>query len=44
MALSLDRKAFFDIITEGKGSVGGVMQPRPEGIWGMPAREDQPAN
>src|SRR5712672_3281466 len=37
MALSLDRKAFIDIITEGKGNVGGVMLPPPEGVWGMPA-------
>jgi len=36
MALSLDRKAFIDIITEGKGNAGGVMLPPPEGIWGMP--------
>jgi len=36
MALSLDRKAFIDIITEGQGDVGGVMQPAPEGLWGMP--------
>ena len=36
MALSLDRKAFIDIITEGKGDIGGVMQPPPEGLWGMP--------
>jgi peptide/nickel transport system substrate-binding protein len=36
MALSLDRKAFIDIITEGKGNVGGVMLPPPEGVWGMP--------
>jgi peptide/nickel transport system substrate-binding protein len=36
MALSLDRKAFIDIISEGKGDVGGVMQPPPEGIWGLP--------
>src|SRR6266852_3371316 len=36
MALSLDRKAFIDIISEGKGDVGGVMQPPPEGLWGMP--------
>src|SRR2546421_7938260 len=27
MALSLDRKAFVDIITEGKGNLGGVMLP-----------------
>jgi hypothetical protein len=36
MALSLDRKAFIDIISEGEGDIGGVMQPPPEGIWGMP--------
>jgi peptide/nickel transport system substrate-binding protein len=36
MALSLDRKAFIDIITEGKGDIGGVMEPPPEGLWGMP--------
>jgi peptide/nickel transport system substrate-binding protein len=35
MSLSLDRKAFVDILTEGKGDVGGVMQPPPEGLWGM---------
>ena len=36
MALSLDRKTFVDIITEGQGDIGGVMQPAPEGLWGMP--------
>src|SRR5437870_529845 len=36
MALSLDRKAFIDVITEGQGDIGGVMQPPPEGEWGMP--------
>jgi peptide/nickel transport system substrate-binding protein len=36
MALALDRKAFIDIITQGKGDIGGVMLPAPEGIWGMP--------
>jgi peptide/nickel transport system substrate-binding protein len=35
MALSLDRKAFIDI-SEGQGDIGGVMQPLPEGVWGMP--------
>jgi peptide/nickel transport system substrate-binding protein len=29
MGLSLDRKAFIDILTEGKGNVGGVLQPPP---------------
>jgi peptide/nickel transport system substrate-binding protein len=36
MALSLDRQAFIDIITEGQGDIGGVMQPAPTGLWGMP--------
>jgi peptide/nickel transport system substrate-binding protein len=36
MALSLDRKAFIDIISEGQGDIGGVMQPQSEGLWGMP--------
>jgi peptide/nickel transport system substrate-binding protein len=36
MSLSLDRKAFIDIITEGLGDIGGVMLPAPEGVWGMP--------
>src|SRR5215831_19986152 len=36
MALSLDRQAFIDIITAGQGDVGGVMQPTPAGLWGMP--------
>src|SRR5947209_7010121 len=36
MALSLDRKAFIDIITDGEGNIGGVMLPPPEGVWGMP--------
>jgi len=36
IALSLDRKTFVDTLTLGKGDFGGVMQPPPEGIWGMP--------
>ena len=36
MALSLDRKAFVDIITDGVGHIGGTMLPPPEGVWGMP--------
>jgi peptide/nickel transport system substrate-binding protein len=36
MALSLDRKAFIDIISEGLGDIGGVLQPAPGGLWGMP--------
>ena len=37
VALGLDRKAFVDTLTLGKGDLGGVMQPPPEGIWGMPS-------
>ena len=36
MALALDRKAFIDILTEGRGKIGGAMLPPPEGLWGMP--------
>src|SRR6266550_221905 len=36
MALSIDRKAFVDILTEGHGALGGAMLPPPEGVWGMP--------
>ena len=36
MSLSLDRKTFIDILTEGQGDIGGVMQPPPSGLWGMP--------
>jgi peptide/nickel transport system substrate-binding protein len=35
-ALSLDRKSFIGILTEGKGKIGGAMLPPPEGLWGMP--------
>src|SRR5437588_2748071 len=36
MALTVDRQAFVDIIVDGQGAIGGVMQPPPEGIWGLP--------
>jgi peptide/nickel transport system substrate-binding protein len=36
MALTLDRKAFIDIIADGQGDIGGTMLPAPEGVWGMP--------
>ena len=35
-SLSVDRRAFIDIPTEGKGDIGGAMLPPPEGVWGMP--------
>ena len=36
VAMTLDRKAFIDILTHGQGDVGTHMQPGPEGRWGMP--------
>jgi peptide/nickel transport system substrate-binding protein len=36
MALAIDRKAFVDIISEGQGDIGGVLQPPPGGLWGLP--------
>jgi peptide/nickel transport system substrate-binding protein len=35
MALSLDRQAFIDTISQGQGEMGGVLQPPPEGLWGL---------
>ena len=39
MALSIDRKAFVDTIAQGEGQIGGVMQPPPDGLWGLPSEE-----
>ncbi|MCW3474209.1 ABC transporter substrate-binding protein [Limobrevibacterium gyesilva] len=36
MALTLDRQAFIDILSEGKSDIGGSMLPQPAGVWGMP--------
>jgi peptide/nickel transport system substrate-binding protein len=36
VAMTLDRKAFRDIMTSGTGDAGGTMQPLPEGRWGLP--------
>lgn len=36
MTLSIDRQAFIDIVSEGQGEIGGVLQPPPGGLWGMP--------
>jgi peptide/nickel transport system substrate-binding protein len=36
MALSLDRQAFIDILSDGQGFIGGAMMPPPAGQWGMP--------
>jgi peptide/nickel transport system substrate-binding protein len=39
MALSIDRKAFIEIISQGQGEVGGILQAPPGGLWGMPPEE-----
>ncbi len=36
LSLTLDRKAFIDILSEGQGEVGGALLPPPAGVWGMP--------
>ena len=36
MAMAIDRQAFIDILSEGKGNMGGALLPQPEGVWGMP--------
>ena len=36
VALTIDRRAFIDTLTQGAGSIGGAMLAPPEGIWGMP--------
>jgi peptide/nickel transport system substrate-binding protein len=37
LALTLDRKAFIDILTEGQAKMGGTMLAPPEGVWGLTA-------
>ena len=37
MALTLDRKAFIDILSEGESTIGGAMLAPPDGVWGLPA-------
>ncbi|HJQ57188.1 MAG TPA: ABC transporter substrate-binding protein [Vineibacter sp.] len=35
MILSIDRKAFVDILAEGEADIGGAILPPPQGLWGM---------
>ena len=39
MALTLDRKAFIDILSEGESTIGGAMLAPPDGVWGLPAED-----
>ena len=36
VALTIDRKAFIDILGQGQGDIGAAMLPGPEGLWAMP--------
>jgi peptide/nickel transport system substrate-binding protein len=39
LALTLDRKAFIDILFEGQADIGGALMPPPQGVWGLPPEE-----
>ena len=39
VALALDRKAFLDILSEGKSVIAGSLLPPPNGVWGLPPEE-----
>jgi peptide/nickel transport system substrate-binding protein len=36
MSLTIDRKAYIDTLGQGEGEIGGILQPPPAGLWGMP--------
>src|ERR1700719_2684849 len=36
IAMTIDHKAFIDILGEGVGDIGTAMLPAPEGLWAMP--------
>ena len=36
VALTIDHKAFIDILGQGQGDIGTAMLPGPEGLWSMP--------
>jgi peptide/nickel transport system substrate-binding protein len=37
MAVTIDRRAYVDTLGQGEGEIGGILQPPPAGLWGMPA-------
>ena len=39
MALTIDRDAFIDILSEGHFDKGGALLPPPEGVWGLPTEK-----
>jgi peptide/nickel transport system substrate-binding protein len=36
MSLTIDRKAYIATLGQGEGEIGGILQPPPAGLWGMP--------
>ncbi|WP_421994673.1 ABC transporter substrate-binding protein [Reyranella sp.] len=36
LVMALDRRAFITALNEGFGDIGGILQPPPEGLWGLP--------
>jgi peptide/nickel transport system substrate-binding protein len=36
MSLTIERKAYIDTLGQGEGEIGGILQPSPAGLWGMP--------
>ena len=36
MGLTIDRKAFVQILSQGDNVIGGALLPPPNGVWGMP--------
>ncbi|HEX3861156.1 MAG TPA: ABC transporter substrate-binding protein [Stellaceae bacterium] len=42
VAMALDRQAFINILGEGQGDISGIMQPPPEGLWGIPLDQLRP--
>jgi peptide/nickel transport system substrate-binding protein len=39
MALTIDRQAYVDTLGQGEGEIGGILQPPPAGLWGMPPEQ-----
>jgi peptide/nickel transport system substrate-binding protein len=35
LVLTIDRKAFVETISQGDDMIGGIMQPPPDGVWGL---------
>jgi peptide/nickel transport system substrate-binding protein len=39
LTLAIDRRALVTTLNDGEGDVGGVMQPPPDGLWGLPPEQ-----